>query len=84
LRPVFLHVGPVERPPDWPAFVNQTLTTDELLAVRTSATRNRPYGSIPWMQATAQRLGLEASLRPRGRPRQRPAPAQSDDTLVHP
>ena len=28
-----------------------------------------PYGSESWQHATAARLGLEASLHPRGRPR---------------
>jgi len=31
--------------------------------------RGRPYGASTWMKETAQRLGIESSLRPRGRPR---------------
>jgi hypothetical protein len=35
-----------------------------------SAVRSdRPFGSSPWTLETARALGLEASLRPRGRPR---------------
>jgi len=37
--------------------------------VRESIRRDRPYGSDGWMRATARDLGLEYSLRPRGRPR---------------
>jgi len=34
--------------------------------------RNRPYGADGWQRSMAARLGLEASLRPRGRPRLKP------------
>jgi hypothetical protein len=30
--------------------------------------RNRPLGDASWTDATVRRLGLESSLRPRGRP----------------
>ena len=33
--------------------------------------RRRPYSDATWMQHAARQLGLEASLRPRGRPRKR-------------
>ena len=36
---------------------------------RTSAARQRPYGDEGWVRRTAARLGLEFTLRPRGRPR---------------
>jgi hypothetical protein len=29
----------------------------------------RPYGSAAWVEAVVQRLGLQATVRPRGRPR---------------
>jgi putative transposase len=31
--------------------------------------RGRPFGSEKWQKATAKRLGLESTFRPRGRPR---------------
>ena len=31
--------------------------------------REIPYGSDAWVQTVAQRLGLQSTLRPRGRPR---------------
>jgi putative transposase len=71
-RPVWADVGPVPRPSDWLAFVNQSLTVAERDAVRSSIQRGRPYGSVAWTQQTAQRLGLDATLRPRGRPRKAP------------
>ena len=42
----------------------------ELAALRKCIERGTPYGSESWQHATAERLGLEASLHPRGRPRQ--------------
>ena len=61
--------SPVERPPDWLKWVNQPLTEKELEAVRRSIARGTPLGSPEWQRRTARRLGLESSLRPRGRPR---------------
>ena len=68
-RPVPLVRGPAARPEAWAAFVNEPLTDAELGRVRQSVERGRPFGPEPWTQRIARRLGLEASLRPRGRPR---------------
>jgi putative transposase len=68
LRPA-LDAGPVARGRDWLEWVNQPLTAEELAAVRQSIERGSPFGSETWQQRTARRLGLESTLRPRGRPR---------------
>lgn len=60
---------PVLRPGDWVSFVNQPQTEAELAAVRQSVQRGCPFGSPTWQRETARRLGLEATLQPRGRPR---------------
>jgi len=65
----FLHPAPIERPPDWTAEVNAPLTQAELDAVRHSVRRGTPFGSEAWVEQVARQLGLEATLRPRGRPR---------------
>jgi putative transposase len=44
--------------------------------LRLSVQRNRPFGDDSWMVDTARRLGLQASLRPLGRPR-KAAPEQA-------
>ena len=54
-------------PGDWAATVNESLTQRELDAVRHSVVRGCPYGSPNWVQRIASRLGLESTLRPRGR-----------------
>ncbi|MHC4718089.1 MAG: transposase, partial [Planctomycetota bacterium] len=64
-----LHPGPVRLPADWVALVNQPLSREELDALRLCVNRGRPYGGPIWTKRTAARLGLESTLRPRGRPR---------------
>jgi len=64
-----LHPGPVPRGEDWLQWVDEPLTEAELEALRESIQRGRPFGSELWQRRTAKQLGLEASLRPRGRPR---------------
>jgi putative transposase len=60
---------PVPEPADWTGHVNRPLTAAELEAVRKSVSRGRPFGSEDWQKETAARLGLNYTLRPRGRPR---------------
>ena len=61
--------GPVPRPENWLKHVNDPQTEAEVERLRESLRRGRPFGDSVWMEKTAHRLGLEASLRPRGRPR---------------
>ena len=65
----FVHPGPLARPADWLAYVNQPLTPAEVEAVRHCIRRDAPFGGEPWVRKTARQLGLESSLRQRGRPR---------------
>jgi REP-associated tyrosine transposase len=60
---------PVPRPRDWVKRVNAPQTEAELEAVRRSVRRGSPFGNPDWQRTTAQRLGLQTTLRPRGRPR---------------
>ncbi len=63
---------PTPTPANWTAHVNQVQTARELEALRRAVKRGVPYGDDAWQARTATALGLESSLRPRGRPRQRP------------
>jgi putative transposase len=65
--------GPVPRPVEWLGYVNAPQTEAELEAVRECIRRRRPYGDSAWRERAARQLGLEASLRPRGRPQKRAA-----------
>jgi putative transposase len=64
-----LHPGPVPRPAKWRQWVNETDDPGQLAALRNSVNRGAPWGGTAWAGRTAARLGIEASLRPRGRPR---------------
>jgi putative transposase len=75
----WLHPGPVPVPERWRRWVNEPQTEAELAAVRTSVVRGRPYGSEAWVEEVVKRLGLQATVRPRGRPRKRrPEPAAGE------
>jgi putative transposase len=67
-----LDPGPVPRPAKWLKWVNEPQTEAELRAIRNCVVRGAPFGSEEWQSKTAKALGLESSLRPRGRPRKRP------------
>ena len=69
--PLELTPVPIELPTWWTKFVNQPMTAAELLAVRESVNRQRPFGAPEWVQATAARSGLEQSLAAIGRPRRK-------------
>ena len=43
---------------------------NDLPTLRTCVNRQQPFGSPQWQRRIAARLGLESTLRPRGRPRQ--------------
>jgi len=64
-----LSAWPVSRPRNWAAWVNEPQTEQELEAVRLSVNRGRPFGGDEWRKIAAERLGLEFTLHPRGRPR---------------
>ena len=53
----------------WLEYVNQPHSEAELKALRNSVMRGSPYGSKEWCESTASTLGLETTLRARGRPR---------------
>ena len=59
---------PVERPRNWLAEVNRLMDEEALKSVRQSITRGLPLGNDAWKSRVAGRLGLDITLRPRGRP----------------
>lgn len=71
LRPLqaYWTPGPVRRPKDWLKFVNGPESETELKLLRASVNRGTPLGEPDWQRRIAARLGLESTLRPRGRPR---------------
>jgi putative transposase len=64
-----LSTWPVPRPRNWPQLISRPQTEAELAALRKSVQRGTPFGEQEWTEETAKRLGLQSTLRPRGRPR---------------
>jgi putative transposase len=63
-----LHRWPLPEPADWLRIVNRAQSEAELNAVHQAIRRGAPFGDLQWQVRTAKRLGLEWTLRPRGRP----------------
>jgi len=70
----WLHPSPVALPNEWPAYVNSAMHEKELDQLRHSVVHGTPFGDAPWTEKTADRLGLEETLHPPGRP-QKESPA---------
>ncbi len=60
--------SPVAKPGNWEVLVDTPMNRAETEALRRCARRNAPYGDNVWTEKTARDLGLESSLRRRGRP----------------
>lgn len=60
---------PMDRPEPWLKWVNEPQNSQAVEALRHCVTRGQPFGGENWVRRTAIRLGLEVTLRPRGRPK---------------
>lgn len=59
---------PVKLPENWREYVDTPFSGIELERVRKSVNRQAPFGSLTWRDTMCRELGLESTLRPRGRP----------------
>lgn len=64
-----LSAWPLRRRPGWVDWVNSPQSDAELKSLRRAVQRGSPYGETDWREETARSLGLETTLRPRGRPK---------------
>jgi putative transposase len=64
-----LAAWPLPRKSSWVEYVNEPQSEVELLAIQRSIQRGCPFGDSTWSHRTVERLGLESTLRPRGRPK---------------
>ena len=64
-----LATWPLSRRPGWIDHVNAAQHEREVEAIRKSIQRGNPYGDEAWSERAVRKLGLETTLRPRGRPR---------------
>lgn len=60
--------GPIARPRPWLRFIGRVEDERELAALRASVNRGTPFGDEAWQRRVSVELGLESTLRPRGRP----------------
>jgi len=60
---------PLDCPANWESLVQQKQREQEMVNLRVSIAKGRPFGGEGWMLRTARRLGLMQSLRAPGRPR---------------
>ena len=67
----FLAPGPVQRPRNWRALLNKEQPKKELDQIHLSINRKRPLGDQQWVDKMAKILGLEYTIRPRGRPKKK-------------
>lgn len=67
--PQLLDPSPVAGPDDLTSWLDHPLLDQELATLRTCVHRQQPFGSARWQTRIATLLGLESTLRARGRPR---------------
>ncbi len=60
---------PMDLPVAWTQYVNTPMTASEMERMRQSMNRGAPFGSLPWRTAICEKLGLESTIRAKGRPR---------------
>ena len=70
---------PISLGRSWIDYVNDPQSEIELQSIRRSAIRGTPYGPAIWQSKVTRQLGLEHTLRPRGRPRKEPALIGEDE-----
>jgi putative transposase len=72
----WLDAGPAPRGEGWVDEVNRIAPNEEeTQRLRRSLDRGTPFGSEEWTDRAVATLGLESTIRAKGRPRKTPAPA---------
>ena len=66
-----LHAWPLPTPDNWLEKVNRIQPKSQTEAIRHSIKKSCPFGGSQWVTQAAIRLGIESTLRPRGRPRKK-------------
>jgi putative transposase len=69
-----LDPDPAKRRRLWSRFVHRPPDEAELAALRRSVATGLPFGDASWVEALGRDLGLDLTIRPRGRPRKATGP----------
>lgn len=59
---------PISEPKNYLSFLNETQTISEEEHIKKSIQRDRPFGEDNWTNKIVKQLGLESTIRSRGRP----------------
>ncbi len=68
--PFELSEGPVELPSRWEKLVSDPMDWEHDEVLQQSMRRGAPFGEQQWRAVAVKKLGLESTVRPRGRPKQ--------------
>jgi putative transposase len=63
-----LSQGPVELPGCWETLVHDAIEPKQIGVLDNSIRRGAPFGDLNWQAVTAKKMGLESTMKPRGRP----------------
>jgi putative transposase len=66
---IMLSEGPVDLPRNWARVLHANFEKTDLDHLGTSIQRGAPFGDPAWTTTTAEKLSLQSTLRPRGRPK---------------
>lgn len=66
---ILVDYAPIDLPDGWDKYVDKPMTEKEKGILRQAVNRQSPYGSDDWQFQICKELGLESTIRPRGRPR---------------
>lgn len=68
-EPNLLSPWPIPRSSQWDEQVNAAVSDKEMQTIRRCVNRGSPFGGRQWVDSVTRRLGLETTLRRRGRPK---------------
>ncbi len=68
-KPFKITPGPVTLPANWPQHLKQNINQQDKQKLETSLKRGAPFGDNEWIGLAAAKLGLESTLREKGRPK---------------
>ncbi len=67
--PFKLSSGPVRLRRNWSSVVNSKKSGEDIERLKVSINRGSPFGEGDWQLSTASKMGLESTMRSRGRPK---------------
>ena len=66
-----IDVPPIDLPEKWAELVDEPLSVSDIDDIKTSLSRQCPYGDSVWQTEICEAYGLQMTTRPRGRPKKK-------------